>query len=151
MEVSGFNSNQLLTPSNLRAKISTIFNSTNCPELEQDFRKTCVLFESQNYASNSQLSQAYQDYINAYHKVTSLYIINKNDKSSLNLIVYDTENDTEEVKELETPQTYSIGICIAQLPNCELFCFGKGLGNGNTFIIDKNFGVRMLPSGENIN
>ncbi|CAG9313485.1 unnamed protein product [Blepharisma stoltei] len=63
-------------------------------------------------------------------------------------MIYDTENDSKEVRILETPEPLDWGTCIAQLPNGNLFCFGKDYPySGISLIIDENYRVRQLPSG----
>ncbi|CAG9325279.1 unnamed protein product [Blepharisma stoltei] len=131
----------------LREKRSEILNRPNDPELEQDFRRICSKFSTDIYADDPTLQQAYQDYTNAYRQKTSLYKIIKDYENRTNLIIYDTENDSEEVRIVETPEPLDFGTCIAQLPNGNLFCFGNSQHSGVSLIIDENYKVRELPSG----
>ncbi|CAG9331350.1 unnamed protein product [Blepharisma stoltei] len=129
----------------LREKRSEILNRPNDPELEEDFRSTCSDF-SDFYADDPTLQQAYQDYTNAYRQKTSLYTI-INHKNRTHLIIYDTENNSKEVRRVETPELLDCRTCIAQLPNGNLFCFGRYPGSGVSLIIDENYRIRQLPSG----
>ncbi|CAG9324883.1 unnamed protein product [Blepharisma stoltei] len=128
----------------LREKRFEIWNRSNGQDLEQDFRRTCSKYSSDIYADE----QAYQDYTNAYRQKTSLYTID-NDLNRTNLIIYDTENDSREVRIVDTHESLDLGTCIAQLPNGNLFCFGKDspIISGTTLIIDENYRARELPSG----
>ncbi|CAG9312345.1 unnamed protein product [Blepharisma stoltei] len=130
----------------LREKRSEILNRPNGRELEQDFRRTCSKYISDVCADDPALQQAYQDYINAYRQKTSLYTINDDDNRT-KLIIYDTENDRREDRIIETPEPLDNTTCIAQLPNGNLFCYGKYPGSGVSLIIDEDYRVRELPSG----
>ncbi|CAG9328526.1 unnamed protein product [Blepharisma stoltei] len=90
-----------------------------------------------------------QAYLKAYQQKTSLYNIARDyEKDSINLIIYKTETETQEVKTLQTPKTLHSGTCITQLPNGKLFCFGDDYPySGATVLIDVNGGVEVLPSG----
>ncbi|CAG9322361.1 unnamed protein product [Blepharisma stoltei] len=91
--------------------------------------------------------QAYQDYLNAYQQKTSLYNITKDEENRTNLIIYNTETDTQEVKIFQTPKSIDVGTCITQLPNGKLFCFGNYELSRTTGLIDVNGGIEVLPSG----
>ncbi|CAG9336095.1 unnamed protein product [Blepharisma stoltei] len=146
-QISQNYSNKLLTIQDLKAKTSEILSKAkNDPETEQDFRRICSLYETQSSSSDQSLFQAYQEYVDAYRKITSLYLIDKNNERTI-LTIYGTENDREETCELETPEMLDHGTCIAQLPNGELFCFGKWQPSGIAFILDRNLKFRRLPSG----
>ncbi|CAG9316396.1 unnamed protein product [Blepharisma stoltei] len=68
-------SHQLLILQELQAKKSEILSRTkNSQEIEQEFRKTCK-YQSLYSNYSPMISQAYQEYINAYHQNTSLYLI----------------------------------------------------------------------------
>ncbi|CAG9324241.1 unnamed protein product [Blepharisma stoltei] len=131
--------------SELRTRKTAILSTINNPELEQDFRKACSL--SENYISDPLISQAYQECVNAYHQSTSLYLIGEVDKRT-SLFVYDTEGEIEHEKVLDFP--WKLKKCtssVAQLPNGELFCTCEiDSSPFNVFIIDKNYGVRVLPT-----
>ncbi|CAG9334729.1 unnamed protein product [Blepharisma stoltei] len=65
-----------------------------------------------------------------------------------NLLIYDTDNEREEVIPLETEEPFDPGTCIARLPNGELFCFGiHPPSSGFALIIGKNYEIRNLPIG----
>ncbi|CAG9316253.1 unnamed protein product [Blepharisma stoltei] len=130
----------------LRDKRSEVLNKPIDPELEKDFRRICTIYGKDACIYDPLLQQAYQDYVNAYHKKASLYTI-VDDNYRTNLIIYDTENQTEELKIIETPEPLNLFTCIAQLPNGNLFCFGNGSCSGISLIIDENSRVRQLPSG----
>ncbi|CAG9324196.1 unnamed protein product [Blepharisma stoltei] len=129
----------------LRNKTAEILSRPNNPELEIDFRATCSAIQINSY--DPPLMQAYQDYLNAYQQKTSLYSLTIDEDSRVNLIIYNTETETEEVKILQTPESLGACTCITQLPNGKLFCFGKYLPSGITELIDVNGGVKVLPSG----
>ncbi|CAG9334789.1 unnamed protein product [Blepharisma stoltei] len=92
------------------------------------------------------LMQTCQDYANTVNTKTSLYLFSgRKNKSSL--FIYNTENDSEQTINWETPELLSgIGISIAELPNGKLFCFGNYPASGVTLIIDKDFKIQDLPS-----
>ncbi|CAG9332770.1 unnamed protein product [Blepharisma stoltei] len=138
-------SDQLLIPQELKSKRSAILSKPNDPETEQDFRRTCSLYE--NSSCETALIQAYQKYTNAYHQKTSLYIIKNEDNNRTDLVVYDTEYEKEELKLLDYLEPLGSDICITQLPKGELFCFGDYPPSGVTFIIDENLRIQRLPSG----
>ncbi|CAG9331325.1 unnamed protein product [Blepharisma stoltei] len=48
---------------------------------------------------------------------------------------------------LDIPEELNRGTCIAQLPNGDLFCYGKDPSSGISLIIDKNCKIQMLPPG----
>ncbi|CAG9312688.1 unnamed protein product [Blepharisma stoltei] len=131
----------------LVAKSSEILNRlNNSPEIELEFRKTCSLYE--NLSLHQSISQAYQEYKDSYSQITSLYLTSQCNEKNTYLTVYDTENERENVKILETPQSLNSGTCIAQLPNGELFCFGKREPtSGLALIVSKNCKIRNLPFG----
>ncbi|CAG9314776.1 unnamed protein product [Blepharisma stoltei] len=133
--------NQLLDPQDLKAKTSVILSSANSPEIEWDYRRTCSLYEKQSSASALDLQEAFQGYLNAYHQISSLYLIREANKKA-NLCIYNTESEKEIRKPLKFPKKVNITTCIAQLPNGKLFCFG-----GIAFTISDDFSVIELPPG----
>ncbi|CAG9328932.1 unnamed protein product [Blepharisma stoltei] len=142
--------NKLLAPQELKNKKYAILSRVNDPISEEDFRKTCSLYDNdlEEIVANPQISQAYQDYIVAYHQNTSLYFT-RNVGNRTHLIVYDTESEREEIKVVETPEPINNGSCMAQLPDGELFCFGNSNPpSGISWIIDGNYGVRILTPGK---
>ncbi|CAG9330674.1 unnamed protein product [Blepharisma stoltei] len=129
-------------------KKSEILNKINDPWTEQDFRKTCALYEHDKNltGSNSQFFKAYQEYKRAYNQTSSIYLTRDNSKTT-SLFVYNTETEKEENRLLHFPNSLNSGTCIAQIPNGELFCFGKADPvSGTALIIDGDYNVRMLPS-----
>ncbi|CAG9322363.1 unnamed protein product [Blepharisma stoltei] len=130
----------------LRNKTAEIFSRPNNPELEIDFRITCSAIHTNSF--DPPLMQAYQDYLNAYQQKTSLYNTTIDKYNKTNLIIYNTETETEEVKIFQTPESLDVGTCITQLPNGKLFCFGNYYRHsGITVLIDVNGGFEVLPSG----
>ncbi|CAG9334690.1 unnamed protein product [Blepharisma stoltei] len=133
----------------LQDKTSELLNTNNELKLERDFRKVCFPYENELRSicsSIAPLSQAYQDYIKAFHHKSSLYLVAKVNDST-NLFIYDTENEREEVKVLKTPEILSTGTCWAKIPNGGLFCFGNYPSSGISLIISENGEVQMLPYG----
>ncbi|CAG9319815.1 unnamed protein product [Blepharisma stoltei] len=133
----------------LRNKRAEILSRANNPELEIDFRATCSAIQVDSTLYDPPLMQAYQAYINAHQQKTCLYTITENvDNNRNNLIIYNTETETEEAEFLELPESVDWGTCIAQIPNGKLFCFGKANPvSGITVLIDMNGGIEVLPSG----
>ncbi|CAG9335827.1 unnamed protein product [Blepharisma stoltei] len=140
----------------LRNKTAEILSRPNNPELEIDFRTTCSTIQTNS--SPYDLTQAYQDYLNAYQLKTSLYNIKRDKKTSLfnikrdekinsYLHIYNTETEVQEVKVMQTQIKLDSKTCLTQLPNGKLFCFGNGLLSGITVLIDVNGGLEVLPSG----
>ncbi|CAG9312540.1 unnamed protein product [Blepharisma stoltei] len=80
---------------------------------------------NQLYHSDPQLNKNFQDCIDTYHKITSLYLLSKDENSRTNLIIYDTESKREDWKVLTAPEELNYGTCITQLPCGELFVLGK--------------------------
>mmetsp|Transcript_438 Transcript_438/g.456 ORF Transcript_438/g.456 Transcript_438/m.456 type:complete len:91 (+) Transcript_438:2-274(+) len=83
----------------LRTKKSLILSKGNDLETERDFRRICS-FYSENHNLDPELNEAYQEYIKAYHQATSL-CLTKIAENGTNLVIYDTENETKEMKVLE--------------------------------------------------
>ncbi|CAG9329195.1 unnamed protein product [Blepharisma stoltei] len=134
----------------LKIKRSEILSNPIDPEIEWDFRKTCSLYENElreTCNSSQELNQAYKDYIITFHKRTSLYLT-KEENNRTNLMIFDTKNEEEEVKPLDSSEVLNWDTCIAQIPNCELFCYGKAPSSGISLIIDENFRARTLPAGK---
>ncbi|CAG9336093.1 unnamed protein product [Blepharisma stoltei] len=105
------------------------------------------MYENQSSVSDLSLSQAYYEYVNIYHHITSLYLIDQDPGCTI-LTIYDTENEREDTKALKFSEKLDDGTCIAQLPNAKLFCFGGGHPiTGNSYIIDRNYKVHSLASG----
>ncbi|CAG9327855.1 unnamed protein product [Blepharisma stoltei] len=139
---------QQLTYEELKAKRSEILQSPNNPEKEEDYRKTCSFLESNNLIADPEIHQAHQEFINTYHHITSLYLFS-NDSGRAKLFIYDTESEREEIKLLEIPEPLDWGSCAVQLPNGELFCYGKNYPtSGITLIIGTDYKARLQPSGE---
>ncbi|CAG9331999.1 unnamed protein product [Blepharisma stoltei] len=132
----------------LRYKTAEILSKPNNPELEIDFRRTCLEIKANSSLYDPPLMQAYQDYLKAYQQKTSLYNITVDQNSRINLHIYSTETETqEEAKNLQIPEPLDMTTCITQLPNGKLFCFGSNRLPGITVLIDVNGGVEVLPSG----
>ncbi|CAG9324881.1 unnamed protein product [Blepharisma stoltei] len=130
----------------LSAKISAIWRRANDTETEKDFRKTCSWYESQSSPPNPSLKKAYQEYLSAYHQITSIYNI-RNDTSRTYLCIYDSESERKSTKSLDSSKSLDHGSCIALLPNGKLFCFDRHHPHsGITFIIDKNYKAKRLQS-----
>mmetsp|Transcript_16169 Transcript_16169/g.16087 ORF Transcript_16169/g.16087 Transcript_16169/m.16087 type:complete len:262 (+) Transcript_16169:236-1021(+) len=139
--------NKLITQE-LIDKKSEILNKINDPGTEKDFRNTCALYEYDKNisASSSPFRKAYQEYKRAYSQVTSLYLTQSGPKLT-SLFVYDTETEREENRLLKLPKLLDAGTCITQIPNGELFCFGKANPvSGTALIINEDYDIRMLPS-----
>ncbi|CAG9328043.1 unnamed protein product [Blepharisma stoltei] len=132
----------------LRNKTAKILSRPNNPELEIDFRATCSAIQTNSSFYDPPLMQAYQDYVNAYQQKTSLYNIAKDWNKRGNLIIYNTETETqEEAKTLQTPEPLDATTCITNLPNGKLFCYGNSQISGITVLIDVNGEFEVLPSG----
>ncbi|CAG9335163.1 unnamed protein product [Blepharisma stoltei] len=117
-----------------------------------DFRTTCLAYQDNFSFYDPSLMKAYQDYIQAYQQKTSLYNIPRyniprNKSNRINLIIYNTETETEEVKTLQTPQPLKRFPCITQLPNGKLFCCANTKLSGITVLIDVNGRFEVLTSG----
>ncbi|CAG9325004.1 unnamed protein product [Blepharisma stoltei] len=141
---------QSLDPTLLKLKTSAILSKAcNDAETEQDFRRICSIYGKQSPSSNSKLIEAYLEYISAYHKITTLHIFGESSEGT-NLIAYNTENELENIKLLNTTSPWDCSTCIAQIPNGELFCFGAYYPDlGNALLIKKNYEVREeLPFGK---
>ncbi|CAG9322837.1 unnamed protein product [Blepharisma stoltei] len=130
----------------LRNKTAEILSRPNNPELEIDFRTTCSTIQANSSLYDPPLMQAYQDYLKAYQLKTSLYNL-REDSNGTNLIINNTETETQEVKTLQTPEPLDKTTCITQLPNGKLFCFGNNKHSGIAVLIDVDGGVEVLPSG----
>ncbi|CAG9335166.1 unnamed protein product [Blepharisma stoltei] len=130
----------------LRNKTAEILSKSNNPEIEMDFRANCSVSQINPSLHGPPLMQAYQDYLNSCQHGTSLYNL-KRDNEETDLIVYNTETKTQEVKTLQTPQPLDLSTSITQLPNGKLFCFGNCVLSGYTVLIDTNGGIEVLPSG----
>ncbi|CAG9320685.1 unnamed protein product [Blepharisma stoltei] len=102
--------------------------------------------EIENLADSLLYTYLYQDYKAAYCRIASLYAIDTISNRT-NLFIYDTEHENREEKLLETPEPLNSGTCIAQLPDGELFCFGRSPASGISLKICKNYRVQQLPSG----
>ncbi|CAG9311984.1 unnamed protein product [Blepharisma stoltei] len=132
----------------LRNKTAEILSRPNNPELEIDFRTTCSAIQTSSSLYDPPLMKAYQEYLKAYQQKASLYnVIEGDNNNRTNLIIYNTETETEEVKTLQIPQPLDSDTCITQLPNGKLFCYGNNRHSGITVLIDVNGGVEVLPSG----
>ncbi|CAG9311985.1 unnamed protein product [Blepharisma stoltei] len=132
----------------LRNKTAEILSKPNNPELEIDFRTTCSAIQTSSSLYDPPLMKAYQEYLKAYQQKASLYNVTEGDNNDrTNLIIYNTETETEEIKILETPEPLDSDTCIAQLPNGKLFCYSNNLHSGISVLIDVNGGVEVLPSG----
>ncbi|CAG9320684.1 unnamed protein product [Blepharisma stoltei] len=139
------NENWLFNPEKWKSlRHILIMNQANNLKAEENFRKACFLYKESSISS-SEITEAFQEYVRAYNQLTSLYLIRRLNKT-VNLIVYNTENEIEEVKTLGTPEIDST-TCLARLPNGDLFCFGNYELSGITLIIDNNHRIRLLPSG----
>ncbi|CAG9321994.1 unnamed protein product [Blepharisma stoltei] len=128
--------------SKLRTKISALLARPNSAKAEKDFRSTVSVYE--NKTLDPLIAQAYQEYVKVYHQATSLYRVTPDDDGKNMLLIYDTENEKEEEKELKIPLKLNSVKTITQLPNGELFCFSES----NPVIIDKKYGFRVLPAGD---
>ncbi|CAG9321995.1 unnamed protein product [Blepharisma stoltei] len=128
--------------SKLRTKISAVLARPNSAQAEKDFRRTVSVYE--NKTLDPLIAQAYQEYVKVYHQATSLYRVTSNDDGKNSLLIYDTENEKEEEKELKIPLKLNSEKMITKLPNGELFCFSES----NPVIIDKNYEFRVLPAGD---
>ncbi|CAG9321996.1 unnamed protein product [Blepharisma stoltei] len=126
----------------LRTKISAVLARPNSAQAEQDFRSTISMYE--NKTLDPLIAQAYQEYVKVYHQATSLYRVTSDYDGKNSLLIYDTENEKEEEKELKIPFQLNSEKTITQLPNGELFCFSES----NPVIIDKNYGFLVLPAGD---
>ncbi|CAG9335150.1 unnamed protein product [Blepharisma stoltei] len=131
----------------LRNKTAEILSRPNNQELEMDFRRTCSAYQDNSSFYDPLRMQAYQDYIKAYILKTSLYNIPRNQNNRTNLIIYNTETETLEVKTLQTPKPLNKFACITQLPNGKLFCCANTNLSGITVLIDVNGRFEVLPSG----
>ncbi|CAG9317145.1 unnamed protein product [Blepharisma stoltei] len=132
----------------LRNKTAEILSRPNNPELEIDFRTTCSAIQKNLSLYDPPLKQACQYYLKAYQHKTSLYNTTRDyENSRTNLIIYNTETKTQEVKVFKTPELLDLSTCITQLPNGKLFCYGKYRVSGITVLIDVNGDVKTLPSG----
>ncbi|CAG9323656.1 unnamed protein product [Blepharisma stoltei] len=134
---------------NLGNKTAEILSRPNNPELEMDFRATCLSYQNYFSVYDPLLTQAWQDYLNAYQQKASLYNL-KRDNDRTNLIIYNTETESqEEIKILQTPKSLDDGTRITQLPNGKLFCYGSRYPktSGHAVLIGMNYGVEVLPSG----
>ncbi|CAG9312388.1 unnamed protein product [Blepharisma stoltei] len=129
----------------LRNKSAEILSKPNNPELEMDFRATCLALYINPSLYEPPLMHACQNYLNTCQHGKSLYNL-KQDYKETNLIIYNTETETQEVKILQTPQKLDLTTCITQLPNGKLFCFGNNKPSGIAVLIDRNGGVEVLPS-----
>ncbi|CAG9336094.1 unnamed protein product [Blepharisma stoltei] len=120
-------------------KVKDSSSDIRIKEIEQNFIRNFQFIESKISASDPSLKQdCFQN--------TSLYLIGEVNKKT-SLIVYNTEEEKENVKLLDTSLQLSDYTCIAQLPDNELFCFGNFPASGITSIIDRKLRVRILPSG----
>ncbi|CAG9323906.1 unnamed protein product [Blepharisma stoltei] len=122
--------------------MSVLLSRVNYPEIEWNSKKASLLHRS--LVSNPVPDQSYQE---VAHKDTFLYLIRKGHNNWANLSIYDSKCEREELKVLETKEL-DLGTCIAQLPNCKLFCFGSYYDSRITLIIDENYELQKLPSGE---
>ncbi|CAG9329502.1 unnamed protein product [Blepharisma stoltei] len=130
----------------VRNKSAEILSNANNPELEMDFRATCLMIQLDTSLYDPPLMQTCQDYLNACQHGASLYSI-RGDSKRTYLYIYNTETETQKVLNLQTPQPLDWFTCITQLPNGKLFCFGNCSHSGYTVLIDKNGEVEVLPSG----
>ncbi|CAG9329808.1 unnamed protein product [Blepharisma stoltei] len=96
--------------------------------------------------ASSGLNSTDQEYAAASHQSASLYLLEL-DKHKVNLFIYDTKSEREEVQRLKTPKPLDRFSCAALLPNSELFCFGMYPLFGTTLIFDSNYKAYELPSG----
>ncbi|CAG9319502.1 unnamed protein product [Blepharisma stoltei] len=134
-------SNQLLNPQQLRIKASAILSMPNTAHVEQEFRKIYSLYENQKNTADPCLSQAYEEYVKAYHQITTLYQI---DRFTNNLYIYDTESEREETKALKiSNKLYRSRIAL--LPNGEMLCYNVSNSSFQAIIIDRNYQVQELP------
>ncbi|CAG9310663.1 unnamed protein product [Blepharisma stoltei] len=90
-----------------------------------------------------------------YEDSQTLYLINKNLelKNKAELSLYNITNFQHSKINIEDYNALTAASCIVQLPNKELFCYGKENPiTGITLIIDLNSYTikKILPSGENI-
>ncbi|CAG9320896.1 unnamed protein product [Blepharisma stoltei] len=140
---------QLFNCQYLKAKTSEIWKRVNSPELELDFRRTCSLFESQNYNSDPFLAQAYKEYIEAYYQATSLYLFNYEKWDfETNAFIYNTKSEREIRTIFKKERLINWGTSTARLPNGGIFCFGKHEPTrGITMIVDSDLRFQVLPSG----
>ncbi|CAG9330134.1 unnamed protein product [Blepharisma stoltei] len=130
----------------LRNKSAEILSRPKNPELEMDFRATCSTSQINLSLYDPPLMQTCQDYLNACQQGASLYNL-REDNRRTDLIIYNTETETQEVKTLQSPKPLDSSTCITQLPNGKLFCFGNFIHSGITVLIDANGGVEVLLSG----
>ncbi|CAG9336085.1 unnamed protein product [Blepharisma stoltei] len=125
------------------ATLNEAFNS----EIDQDSISVCSLYESE-ILSVPDLRFYYQDNFDTEIKKKSLYLIDKGINKNTNLIVFDTENEMEDIKTLNISDQLDSGTCIAQLPDGKFFCFGKRCpASGISLTIDKKLKICMMPSG----
>ncbi|CAG9331589.1 unnamed protein product [Blepharisma stoltei] len=141
--------NQLLTLQELKIKKSAILKKTNNdPETEREFRRIVSMYLNQNSGYDPTLRRAYQEYLNAYHQLVSLYVIQDYSHVCTYFYVYDTEYEEEKEKVLTIYDKLNCWACIAKLPNGELFCFGQDNPFcGLAVIVNSDFIARDLPPG----
>ncbi|CAG9329196.1 unnamed protein product [Blepharisma stoltei] len=103
----------------LRGKKSEILDLPINPKIEQDFKLTCELFEKELFelrSAHPSLSQAYEDYIKAYHQKASLYLIDEDIIGrKTNLFISNTESERDEVKVLDGWEPLKCGTCILEI------------------------------------
>ncbi|CAG9323910.1 unnamed protein product [Blepharisma stoltei] len=91
-------------------------------ELKQDSRKMNSLCKIP--AFHLPISQYYQDN-SCYYQSKLFHLIDKDDYDWTDWVIFDTESGREQLKAPDALQLLDWGACITQLPNGELFCFGR--------------------------
>ncbi|CAG9333583.1 unnamed protein product [Blepharisma stoltei] len=102
-----------MTELTLRNKSAEILSRPNNSELEMDAIATFSAPQINPNLYGPPLMQACQNYLNAYQQWTYLYFL-REDSNRSNLIIYNTETETQEIKTLQNWQPQNFSTCITQ-------------------------------------